>query len=140
MPITVIQLKYTKLSDSKERVVMEVPIPSLQTITLLSCQVTLSDSDANLHTLFISLPFIDNRYNIVSSIEMKKDGHVTRGFPIYNNYEQTSTYSKPGYCFSLADDIPKAFSTWGVFDNDGNEYKEKDYTITLVFDHIKGRR
>ena len=137
MPIIVIELKYDSANDTKDRVEMEIPIPTMQNIQLLSAQVTLSDIDASLHTLYIELPFLNDRLNIASS---RTTSDIQRRFPIYVDNSKKSTMTKPDYIFTLSDDIPKRFANWSVCKSNGDPYTQEDYTITLVFSYTRGRR
>lgn len=126
MPIMVLRLDYDSGDDERASVTLETHIVPQQHIRLLSYQVRFVTPDADLDVLYVNLPFLDNKDNIATNLPK-------RGIPLHIDRGNYTTFKAVQYDFYLYDFVPKTLKTWNVYDSDGNEYTDGDYTIELVF-------
>jgi hypothetical protein len=126
MPIMVLRLEYNKSEETRQPVTLESHVIPHQHIRLLSYQVRLKTVDPDLDVLYINLPFLDSKDNITHNLPR-------RGIPLYVDRNTNTTFKTTQYDFFLYDFVPKKLKSWNVYDVDGAEYTEDDYTIELIF-------
>jgi len=127
MPLLSLQLKYSTSTASKAQVVLTGAIPK-QPIKLVGYQIKLSSVDATVDTLYVTLPFL-NSYDVNSNFI------ISNAIPLFHDTTLASSHTRTEIEFNPARNIDESMTEWNVYDEDGNIYVGKSYTITLLFNY-----
>ena len=128
MPILCLQLKQDA-SGIKEAVQLSGSVPK-QPLTLVHYSINLASQDTSADAFFVQLPFLNN-FDVNSNFD------VTHSIPLFMKpSDSQGTHDvQCNYEFNPARNIDEVFSNWYVYDESGNIYTNKAFTITLVFNY-----
>ena len=128
MPLLVLQLIYDSTAG-KSDILLNGGIPK-QPLELVHYGIKLDSGDANLDFLHVKLPFL-NSYDVNTNFP------ISNAFPIFHNSTRVQSDTECSYEFNPSMNINESISNqdWNVYDESGDPYETKNYTITLVFNY-----
>jgi len=124
MPLLILQLSYDSSSGLKAPIVLNGSVPK-QPMNLVHYQIDLDSADSALKTLWVKLPFLNN-------FDVNTNYEVSNAFPVFNDPTSSVSSAKVEYEWNPAKNIDESINGWNIYDQDGNEYTTKSYTVTLV--------